>query len=109
MLELREGPEGTTIRVKVRPGARRDQIAGEHGGALKIHVTAPPEKGKANAAVAELLAKSLGIRAADLVLVGGAASTEKCFRARGVSKQHIERILAEFVSPSGYRRAGSNG
>ena len=46
---LSDEPEGTVFRVRVSPGASKERIAGEHAGALKISVTAAPEKGKANA------------------------------------------------------------
>ncbi|MFM7075771.1 MAG: DUF167 domain-containing protein, partial [Planctomycetaceae bacterium] len=49
------------LEVKVVPGSSRDQIVGWLGDALKIKVTAPPEKGKANERVVELLAGALGI------------------------------------------------
>ena len=40
---LRDAPEGCRISVRVHPRARRNRVAGEHGGALKVEVTAPPE------------------------------------------------------------------
>ena len=49
------------LNVKVVPGSSRNQIVGWLGDALKIKVTAPPEKGQANEVVVELLASTLGI------------------------------------------------
>jgi uncharacterized protein (TIGR00251 family) len=49
------------LSVKVVPGSSRNQIVGSLGDALKIKVMAPPEKGKANEAVVELLSMKLGI------------------------------------------------
>lgn len=47
------------LTVKVVPGSSRDQIVGWLGDALKVKVTAPPEKGRANAAVVAILADRL--------------------------------------------------
>ena len=57
--ELR--PQTARLKAKVVPGSSRNRIVGWLGDALKINVTAPPEKGKANEAVVELLSMKLGI------------------------------------------------
>ena len=65
------------LNIKVVPGASRDQIVGWLGNALKIKVTAPPEKGKANEAVVTLLAKTLGVRRDIIEIVSGHGSPAK--------------------------------
>ena len=69
--------EGTRLRLRVKPGAKQDAIVGVHGGALKVAVTAPPERGKANDAVLSVLARALGLPPSSLELVSGAASQNK--------------------------------
>ncbi|WAL63646.1 DUF167 domain-containing protein [Amycolatopsis cynarae] len=64
-----------TIRVK--PGAKRDAVGGEHGGALIVSVKAPAVEGKANEAVCKVLAKALGVRSRDIVVVRGERAREK--------------------------------
>ncbi|MGB9626422.1 MAG: DUF167 domain-containing protein, partial [Phycisphaerae bacterium] len=54
-LAYRDTPGGVEVAVKVVPGSSRDRIMGVLGDALKIAVAAPPEKGKANQAVIEVL------------------------------------------------------
>jgi uncharacterized protein (TIGR00251 family) len=76
-LELTAVAGGTRLRLRVAPGARRDAIVGPHGGALKLSVTAPPERGKANRAVVELLAAALGVAAASVQLTAGTGSPDK--------------------------------
>ncbi len=65
------------IRVKVVPGASGDRIVGPLGDALKIRVSAPPERGKANAAVTGLLADALGVSAKSVSVVSGMTSPHK--------------------------------
>ena len=71
--------DGAEIRLRVTPRARRNAIIVEDG-LIRVHVTAPPEDGKANAAVAKLLAKSLGVAKSRLTLLRGASSRDKLFR-----------------------------
>lgn len=79
-LELEAAGEGTRMRLRVKPGARSNRIAGEHGGALKLSVTAPPEKGKANRAVVSLLAEALDLPKAAVRIVSGESSQDKTVR-----------------------------
>lgn len=69
------------LEVRVSPGASADAITvAASGGALAVRTTAPPEDGKANAAVLRLLAKALGLPVSALELVRGAASRSKLIR-----------------------------
>ena len=70
---------GAEFSCRVTPRARRAGISRE-GAAIKVAVTAPPEDGRANAAVAEALAHALGVAKTRLVLLRGATSREKVFR-----------------------------
>ena len=63
------------LKVKVVPGSSRDQIVGWLGDALKIKVAAPPEKGKANESVVDLLAENLGIGNDAITMISGHALT----------------------------------
>lgn len=70
---------GTEIALRVTPKASRNAIvAGEEG--LRAYVTVVPEDGKANAEVAKLLAKALGIAKSRLVLLRGQTARDKVFR-----------------------------
>ena len=70
---------GTEFALRVTPGAHRNSLT-MVGGALRAAVTAAPEDGKANAAVAELLARALGVAKSRLTLIRGATSRDKLFR-----------------------------
>ena len=65
------------LKLKVVPGASRDQIAGWLGDRLKIRVNAPAESGKANTAVIKLLASALKIPRRDITITSGSASPRK--------------------------------
>jgi len=73
---LRTTRQGVEITVWVVPGARQTEIVGLHGDALRIRVAQPPEKGKANRAVAALLSSVLG---SPIELVAGGSSRRKRF------------------------------
>jgi hypothetical protein len=83
------------LRLRVSPGASRSEVVGPHGDAWKVRVTAPPESGKANEAVRDLLATALGIPRADTEIVGGASSRDKVLAVRGLTADEAERRLGE--------------
>jgi uncharacterized protein len=85
---------GTFLRLRVVPGAKRPGIAGRHGDAWKIRVSAAPEAGAANDAVLELLATVLGIRRRQLRLVSGHASRDKIVELTALEPDEAESRLA---------------
>ena len=75
------------LRVRVTPRAGRDRLEGvidlPAGRAVKIAVSAPPEDGKANAAVCKLLAKFLGTAKSNIAVVSGASARAKQLEIAG--------------------------
>jgi uncharacterized protein len=88
-------PRPVRLRVRVVPGAKRTAIAGRHGEAWKVRVTAPPERGRANEAVVELLSTRLGLATRDVAVVAGASARDKVVELRGVSADEVERKLSQ--------------
>lgn len=86
--------DGVLIRVKAVPGAKRDEIAGALGDRLKVRVSAPPEDGKANRAICELLARTLDIRARDVRVTHGLSGAEKMIEALGISADAARSALS---------------
>jgi uncharacterized protein (TIGR00251 family) len=86
--------EGATLAVRAQPGARRNAVLGEQGGALKVAVTAPPEGGRANAALTELLRDWLGLKRSQVELAGGATNRNKTFLVRGVTPEELRALIA---------------
>lgn len=92
MIECRVEGTGVLVPVRAQPGASRAAIGGEHMGSLKIAVTEPPERGRANAAIAKALAKALGVRPAAVQLVSAGRSRNKVFRIEGVTAERVRRL-----------------
>ncbi len=80
------------VSIKVVPGASRDALAGVLGDRLKIRVGAPPEGGKANAAVIRLLEATLG-RGTVVDMVSGHGSPRKQVRIHGTTADAVRSVL----------------
>jgi uncharacterized protein len=96
-LSLRDAPGGSILAVKVVPGSSRDRIAGVLGDSLKVATSAPPEKGKANAAVAKILAKALGLDSRAVTLHAGQTNPRKEFLLAGLSAGEARKRLSELA------------
>ena len=73
-------PESALLHVRVQPKARANAVKGWTGEILRVSVTAAPEDGRANRAVIELLAGTLGVAPSSISLVRGATSRDKWLR-----------------------------
>ena len=76
-LTVHEGAEGVRLTIKAVPGSSRDRIMGELGGALKIAITAAPERGRANEAIAKLLASRLSVAPGQVAILRGQTTAKK--------------------------------
>jgi len=98
MLTLEQNARGVVFSVRAHAGARQNAILGLRAGALRVAVTAPPEKGKANQAIVAMLSKALGISKSQIELISGQTSTKKRTLITGVEftkiRQAIEIIVA---------------
>ncbi|MFM9997162.1 MAG: DUF167 domain-containing protein [Phycisphaerales bacterium] len=81
------------LLIKAVPGARRDEIVGMLGDRLKVRVSAPPEGGKANAAICALIAAALGVKPRQVEVVSGHASAEKTVRVTGADAETVRAVL----------------
>ena len=88
------------IDVHAQPGARRTEISGMHGNAIKIRLRAPPVDGKANEALLEFVAEALQVPRRRCVLVSGHGSRQKRLRIEAPDRAHADRVLAAWVQTS---------
>jgi uncharacterized protein len=98
MITLESHSEGAILPVRAQPGARRNEIRGQQAGMLKVCVTQVAEKGKANKAIADLLAKTLGLRKSQIELLAGGTSNQKRFLIRGISVEELRGIVESVLS-----------
>jgi uncharacterized protein (TIGR00251 family) len=89
-----DSPGSVRLRVKAVPGASRSKIAGMLGDRVKIAVAAAPEDGKANEALCELLAKTLGLPRRNITVVHGHTQPRKTLLIQGVSEEALIAALA---------------
>ena len=86
--------ESVVLYVKVVPSASRDRVAGRYGEGVKVQTSAPPEAGKANAAVTAILAQFLGLKRDQVQLASAPANPHKQFRISGLSAAQLAEKLA---------------
>ncbi len=92
---LRVAADGRlTLTLHIQPGAKKTEVAGEHGDALKIRLAAPPVDGKANAALLAFIAERLGVSKSSVSLKSGQTSRRKVVEVEGALVEAV-RQLAE--------------
>jgi uncharacterized protein (TIGR00251 family) len=104
-----DGEDAVVLAVHAQPGAGRSQIVGRHGDALKVRVAAPPEGGRANEALAALLADRLGVPVKSVSLASGATSRSKRFRIAGVVPGEFADALRRVLDDAAESGSGGRG
>jgi uncharacterized protein (TIGR00251 family) len=87
-------PLHADITAIAHPGSRKDSISfDDDGTTMIIHVTAPPEKGKANKAIIKLLAKKIGVGTSNITIIHGSTSSTKTLRVEGMDGAQLKQSL----------------
>lgn len=86
-------PMSATLKVRVIPRARKNDITGWRDEALVVRLTAPPVGGAANKLLRRFLAKRLGVRPSDIEIVSGETSRNKVLRLEGLEPSDLEAAL----------------
>jgi uncharacterized protein len=98
MIAITDHAEGCVLPVRAQPGARRQGVQGEQNGALKVAVSAPPQDGRANQALVEVLRDVLGVKRSQVELLSGATAREKRFLIRGLTRKELEARVAGLLA-----------
>lgn len=94
MTTFKDARLGAAITVKVTPRAKKTAVAGVmDDGTIKIQVAAPPEAGKANAALVEFLGRILGLPASQIEIVAGHTSERKLISLVGITPADVDAKL----------------
>jgi uncharacterized protein (TIGR00251 family) len=88
------------VKLRVIPNARRSEVVGMHGDAVKLKVASPAVEGKANEAVLELVAELIGVPVRSVRLLSGAKARDKVIGVEGVPALEVRRRLVS-VGTSG--------
>lgn len=93
MLRIVPTATGVRVSIRVQPRASADEIAGAHGDALRIRLTAPPVEGAANDALVDFLASVLGIARRDVTIIAGSTSRSKIVELAGITEGRVRALL----------------
>ena len=84
------------LKLRIVPNAKRDEVIGEYGDAVKIKVAAPAVEGKANEALLEFIAEKLSLHRRDIALISGEKSRDKLVEIAGLDDaQARARLVSE--------------
>ncbi len=93
-MKIQERDGTVTFALRVVPRASRNAVEGEHAGALKVRLTAPPVDDRANDALRKLLAEALNVPVPAVRIVAGAKSRAKVVSVAGVTQAQVVALAA---------------
>ena len=99
MIQFSEDDRGITFTVRIVPRASKSEIVGDHEGALRIRIAAPPVEGAANRELIRLLAKRLKVPQNAVEIVSGASSKNKIIRLKGVTATALAPLQLKWTNP----------
>ena len=91
---LRTGKGRITLTLHIQPGAKKTEVAGIYGDALKIRLAAPPVDGKANAALIGFVADRLRLAKSAVSLKSGQSSRRKVLEVTDAPADSAQRLLS---------------
>jgi len=95
---LHDSKKGAALAVRVTPRASKNEIVDIlSDGTVKVHLTAPPVEGKANAALLKFLAKVLDVPVRQLEVIAGASGRDKLISVIGVSADTLHKKIVDYI------------
>ncbi len=91
---LEQNGNGVLLPVKGAPGSKKNELRGATDGMLKVCCTQIPEKGKANRAIQEVMAKALKLKRSQIILVSGETDSHKKFFIENITVEELREKLA---------------
>jgi len=95
MLRITEIDGALTFSVRVAPRASKSTVAGEHDGALKVRITAPPVDSAANDELLRTLARAFGVPTRNVEIMCGHASKNRTVRVAGADRTLLLKLAAK--------------
>ncbi|PIP08613.1 MAG: YggU family protein [Syntrophobacteraceae bacterium CG23_combo_of_CG06-09_8_20_14_all_50_8] len=93
MISIKETADGVIFTIQVLPRSSKCEVVGVQGDYLKIKIIAPPVDGRANEECLRFLADVLGVKKAQVSIVGGLKSRKKTVAIRGLKKEDVGAII----------------
>ncbi|MBN1765485.1 MAG: YggU family protein [Sedimentisphaerales bacterium] len=97
-LKLREHNDNVIFSVKIVPGSGVNRISGLLGAALKINISAPPEKGKANKELIQFLARVLNCPKSSISIISGQTDRHKKIQILDMTGEQLLNLLEPYCS-----------
>jgi len=86
--------DGIRFKVKVQPKASCSEVVGFQGEHLKVKVTAPPVRGRANKECVKLLSEWLGVKTSQVEIERGGGSRIKKVKVKGDPKNLMDKFIS---------------
>jgi uncharacterized protein len=92
---IEQGDGSVRVRVHAQARASRTEIVGEHNGALKVRIAAPPVDGAANDELVRHLARRVGVAPSRVRVLSGGTGRSKVIQIDGVDAAAVRMALLE--------------
>ena len=92
-LRIQEVDDGVTFEARVVAGSSKTTVCGLLDTKLKVRISAPAEKGKANQCLIDFLAKKLGVKKNDVTIIAGKTNPVKAVHVLGISVDTLLKKL----------------